>query len=772
MASPQYEDESINMVTTFIDNQAPNFHQAFAVSASFNRNTMTYEPPEIRDLRETLLYQQQRAKKYVDFTSDLTTCSWDQVHQELKKAQAAALETERRGRNPIRKAFRAIGNTSSVLAPGLSALPDDLCILHGALALIFSLARHSELNRTKILGAFENVPNIIEMARTKAETFPLDSNNTKSVQLHKKVRLLQDTLIKSLPPLINKLVPSGFLSALQSPFGGWNIDRILDEVKTHADSVRICAEGLIEELIVGSYSNQIDMKSQLNEIIQQQRMMIYMSMDAASQSKTHLFTFFREEMNFNNFGMGGPGMGYFLHPNTGRGSVDQSDLMSERGTALLGYTAEDLLKIMDVSHLRNTTDEFHVLRRYTALPAAEVDRASRGIMSAPAIKDLINVTPTSHDGLGPKPGVVSIDGRLDRNQITKITSLSYVCATLSQALRQQSQQQAYLYSLQQSSKSAAGGPGSPTSPLGPPDSPFKPPAFSRSIVLTYFCALHTSSDDPLSGPQGLLRCLTTQLLHSLLTNELISPTSPLDLPHLTSSPIRGNRYNEDGQQGESEDDLLNSLNIHALSRLFSALVNTLPVSTPIFIIIDSLSSYERDELNAESSGALRQAYDAVLDALITSMDAGNIETGGNCVRIVITSPTRSRWLFGEEMNDFEGDKLGKGELGLEGYLLEGGRISLRGMGMGHGHGYNPGGNGVRGEKIRSVGIERASTLPVGQAPGSDGVMEGSASLDMGYQPGAAHDGARHEQYQQEHVSAQYAYGAQDWGDAHDRRSSA
>ncbi|KAM7183494.1 hypothetical protein V8F33_013541 [Rhypophila sp. PSN 637] len=728
MTSPQYEDQSINMITTFIDNQAPNFHQAFAVPSSFNRNTMTYEAPEIRDLRETLLYQQQRARKYVDFTSDLTTCTWDQVHEELKKAQAAALESERRGRNPIRKAFRAIGNTSSILAPGLSALPDDLCILHGALALIFSLARHSELNRVKILGAFENVPNIIEMARNKAKTFPLDNDNPKSVQLHTKVRLLQDTLIKSFPPLINKLVPSGFLSSLQSPFGGWNIDKILDEVKTHADSVRICAEGLIEDIIVGSYSAQMTIKSQLDEILQQNRM-IYMSLDAAHQGKTHLFTFLMDQLNVNTHGIGG--LGYYLPPNTARGSVDQTDLVSMRGTALLGYTAEDLLRIMNVNHLRITTDEIHVLRKHAALPAAEIDRATRGIMSAPAIKELLSVAPpASPDDLGPGPGVVSIEGHFDRTQITQVTALSYVCAVLSQALRQQSEQQVYMYNLQQSSSKSPTGPASPTSPLGPPDSPFRPPTFSPSIVLTYFCALHTSSDDPLSGPQGLLRCLTTQLLLSLLSNDLINPSAPLDLPDLASPGT------QDGLA--SEDDLLNSLNIHALSRLFSALVNTLPASTPIFIIIDSLSSYERDELNAESGGTLRQAYDAVLEALIASMDAGNLETGGNCVRIVITSPTRSRWLFGEGMDDFDGPKSGKGELGLEGYLLEGGRISIRGMGMGHGHGYNPGLNASRGEKTRGVGIGRASTLPVGQASGSDG----------------------------------YTFGAQGWGEGHDRRSSA
>jgi hypothetical protein len=66
------------------------------------------------------------------------------------------------------------------------------------------------MNREKILAAFENVPNIIEMARNKAETLPLDGANPKSVQLHKSVQELQNTLLEILPALIDKLIPGTF----------------------------------------------------------------------------------------------------------------------------------------------------------------------------------------------------------------------------------------------------------------------------------------------------------------------------------------------------------------------------------------------------------------------------------------------------------------------------------------------------------------------------------------------------------------------------------
>jgi hypothetical protein len=66
------------------------------------------------------------------------------------------------------------------------------------------------MNRTKILASFERVPNIIEMARNKAKNFPLDSSNQASIQLHRNVQELQETLLRILPPLIEKLVPGTF----------------------------------------------------------------------------------------------------------------------------------------------------------------------------------------------------------------------------------------------------------------------------------------------------------------------------------------------------------------------------------------------------------------------------------------------------------------------------------------------------------------------------------------------------------------------------------
>jgi hypothetical protein len=132
-------EQEVTLVDNFISTKAPQFHGAFAAPSELNRSTMQYERPEVRDLKETLECHQQKARKYVDFTLDLNNCTWDHVHEELRKAQAKADESEKRGKNPVRKAWRTIGASSSVLAPGLAALPEDLSVLNGGLAVIFSV---------------------------------------------------------------------------------------------------------------------------------------------------------------------------------------------------------------------------------------------------------------------------------------------------------------------------------------------------------------------------------------------------------------------------------------------------------------------------------------------------------------------------------------------------------------------------------------------------------------------------------------------------------
>lgn len=80
----------------------------------------------------------------------------------------------------------------------------------------FEIARHREANRNKILHAFENLPNVIQIAQGRAETLSLD-NRMESIRLHESVNELQQTLLRTLPDLIEKLNPGTFRELLALP---------------------------------------------------------------------------------------------------------------------------------------------------------------------------------------------------------------------------------------------------------------------------------------------------------------------------------------------------------------------------------------------------------------------------------------------------------------------------------------------------------------------------------------------------------------------------
>ncbi|KAK0721887.1 hypothetical protein B0T26DRAFT_673659 [Lasiosphaeria miniovina] len=107
-------------------------------------------------------------------------------------------------------------------------------------------------------------------------------------------------------------------------------------------------------------------------------------------------------------------------------------------------------------------------------------------------------------------GIVAVDGRFNCMQMGQLSPLSYVCAALTHTLKQQSE-----------SARASSSPASPKLEKGPP--PPQPPP-SHSVVLEYYCALHIGEDDDLLRPQGLIRCLTTQLILSLLANGWMGQT--------------------------------------------------------------------------------------------------------------------------------------------------------------------------------------------------------------------------------------------------------
>lgn len=91
-----------------------------------------------------------------------------------------------------------------------------------------------------------------------------------------------------------------------------------------------------------------------------------------------------------------------------------------------------------------------------------------------------------------------------------------------------------------------------------------------AICLQFFCGLHTSSNDSLSGPHGLIRSLISQLLSYY----------NFDLGFINSRIFR---------------DRIQNLEMDRLCELFRTLLHQIPIDKAVFCIIDSISLYERTE---------------------------------------------------------------------------------------------------------------------------------------------------------------------------------
>jgi hypothetical protein len=219
---------------------------------------------------------------------------------------------------------------------------------------------------------------------------------------------------------------------------------------------------------------------------------------------------------------------------------------------------------MNVHHLGALDDEQHIIRRGHSLDSEATSHAAT-MFQATQVQKLLQ---------SPESGVVLVNGCTDRSQNTKISPITYVCATLTHALR----------------RSAA-----------------------TNAVLAFFCGQHSSSQDDLKGPQGLLRSLVASVVLSLAQNECISEAAPIWLP--------------------ASQEILEELSFKGICQLFCRLVELVPKEFPVYCIVDGISYYER--------AVWKEEYDLMMECF-GSIIANNAIAAA--FKLLLTSPTVSRWL--------------------------------------------------------------------------------------------------------------------------------
>ena len=130
-----------------------------------------------------------------------------------------------------------------------------------------------------------------------------------------------------------------------------------------------------------------------------------------------------------------------------------------------------------------------------------------------------------------------------------------------------------------------------------------------TMTLHFFCGQHVASYDGLQGPKGLMRSILAQFLETL-------PNVPLGNVDLTDF--------QDNYELTPMD---------VFCRTFDQVVGQLPMHATICCIIDDLTQFEKNHWAEDYSSLLH-----MLNRLI------KYEGSGPNVKVLVTSPTRSRWL--------------------------------------------------------------------------------------------------------------------------------
>lgn len=219
---------------------------------------------------------------------------------------------------------------------------------------------------------------------------------------------------------------------------------------------------------------------------------------------------------------------------------------------------------MSVQHLASLDAEQHILRSRHSLNKEAISETAR-IFHTPQMHNLLHST---------NSGVLLVNGYSDRSQHGKISPLTNVCATLTQALRQSS---------------------------------------TDNITLAFFCGQHTSSQDDLTGPQGLMRSLIAFLVLSLVEHRFLTDDDQVWFPNV------------------QED--LEELCFRDLCEVFSRLVQYIPEHTNVYCIVEGISWYEREEWADE----YRMMFEC-LEKLTTDSAVGA------AFKVLLTCPTFSQWL--------------------------------------------------------------------------------------------------------------------------------
>ncbi|KAL1861691.1 hypothetical protein Daus18300_008659 [Diaporthe australafricana] len=592
------------MEVGFLISEGAEIDSAFGVPSQLNAQRTAFNPKEP-------IYQLDGAlKHYKTLECDSVNgfnaedCSWDDVFRLLSEAKSQYQAKEKGFRGAFVSIARKAGDHADTITPAFQAIPDQygLVVLRASLCWVFVLLKTAAKKRVKILNAFEDIPRIITIAELKRTHFPHDTHiYCQSIKAMAKIF-----------PIFSK-VPSGD-----------DVDTMIEKVEKAVLHMKERSDILREAILV-------DMHDQNQKHHEKVEAALNMTRATAVSTSAGLHTVSRQISQIEDTVQPMPQKMDVLQSSMAeirddiatseRSIMDGVSAMANRGALdaqnwMLGMLAEfrqsfenklnaveqkqDMIllgaaQLLDLEARRSRTPALQIqpgqqpllepreLLAILAVPLETVTRdldyvVRQGFHLSPAEQsqaqwlmkmDRFWMWFSSRDS-----DLLFADGALmDPSQHQfRISSLSVVCATIVASIAQTN---------------------------------------SDAIALHYFCAQHVSLNDALSGPQGLMRCLTARLLVELQGKYGGLP----NLNFLDAISIQKLQHHDVGQ----------------LCDLFCRLLLQLHSSTTVYCIIDGICWFERLEMLED----LFQVMQSVCDMVD---DPGKRVT----LKFLLTSPFRSR----------------------------------------------------------------------------------------------------------------------------------
>ncbi|ETS77512.1 hypothetical protein PFICI_11386 [Pestalotiopsis fici W106-1] len=471
-----------SLEVSFIQERAGAIDPAFAMPSTFDEQRAIVGPKVQKHALKAAMEQYQALDCRPKLDLDVNNCSWPEVFKLLETVQEDYAAKARKGlKGAFRRMGRDAGENSDTIKPLLDIIPDEFggSVIRSALGWMFIVAKQSAQARTEIFELFAEIPSIIMEIGEARKDFPRDD------ELMRLADLAEAEIVNATLKLIKFLLPEHHLvkkvfTTFSDVPSTSSVSDIVSNVRARAQALKrgsdVHMKGvgidtnrntrvLIRETQTTRYNTfmingKVDQVGQQLQDIRRDEQNMLDRLTTAIEAQNGLFRFLREmrEAYQQELESINSRLAWALQM-----SVNLERHRAQTVPVTLLSTDQLLLDLNVTSH-QLVVDLEQALRQ-----GSRLDRLAMG-----QAQQLLKMDRFWSWYSRISSDLITVHGKFTNEAIhSRISPLSATSATLVTSILRERQ---------------------------------------GDIALYFFCGQHTSSQDPLAGPRGVMRCLLARLL--------------------------------------------------------------------------------------------------------------------------------------------------------------------------------------------------------------------------------------------------------------------